>query len=543
LALAALAAILFRCSAKSPVVAGTSSGVEARIAQGVVTHENGRGAADTRVWLIPSAYDPVKNGPVPDSLGTLTDSDGRYSLHTGDTGTFNIVALCNCDHTRLILSKLQFIGDSLFVPAGVLHAPGSMVVTLDSTSTGAGYLYVPGTGISISLKPQESTVILDSVPSGVIPEVNYCAAVQSPGQVIRYNVTVPPATTVRVFNPAWMFSKQLALNTSATGANVSGNVLQFPVLVRLSPANFSFSQAKRNGEDVRFTRPDNTPLAYEIEQWDSAGGAAAIWVKADTVFGNNATQFIVMYWGNPAATALSSGPRVFDTANGFVGVWHLGEPEDSMAMDATWNHFDGTPENMTAAPATAGAIGSGRHFNGQSSYLDMMNTASGKLNFPENGTYAISAWVLADSLNGQYHLIASKGDLQYNLELKNTNEWEFTEYEDTTGWDESTSMGIAQVWTHIVGVRHGGMQYLYVNGSCVDNAIYTNVPSQGASTKYRDTTNNFMIGKKVSPGSNSYFFSGSIDEVRVLRGDPGPDWVKLCYMNQRADDQLVVWGN
>jgi len=164
----------------------------------------------------------------------------------------------------------------------------------------------------------------------------------------------------------------------------------------------------------------------------------------------------------------------------------------------------------------------------------MPNTASGKMDFPQSGTYSVSAWVYDDSLTGQYQLIATKGDLQYNLEIKNTNEWEFTEFENQSGWDESTAPGIAGAWTYVVGVRHGASQYLYVNGACVDNTIYLN-----SVTSTRDTANNFMIGKRDN--FNSYYFGGIIDEVRVLNVDPGPYWIKLCYMNQKAVDQLVTW--
>jgi hypothetical protein len=533
LVLAVLVLILARCSARGPV-AGTSSGVEAKVAQGVVTHANGSGAANTRVWLIPAGYNPVKEGPVPDSLSVMTDDDGRYSLHTKDTGMFNIIALCNCDLTRVLVSNIQFLEDSIYVPSCVLQEPGALIVSLpDSADAVTGYVYLSGTGIYAGVNRHDSTVILDSVPPGTLPAICYVSTGHSLGQVIRYNVEVPPADTVVIYNPVWMFSKMLVLNTSATGANVSGNVFHFPVLVRLLSSNFNFSEAKKNGDDVRFTKPDNTPLAYEIEEWDSAGGAAAIWVKVDTVLGNNSTQYIVMYWGNPEAASISNGPQVFDTANGFVGVWHLSEAGNATAEDATGNHFDGTPENMTAASSVPGAIGIGRQFNGQSSYIVMANTASGKLNFPENGTYSVSAWVYADSLNDKYHLIASKGDLQYNLEIKNTNEWEFTEFEDMAGWDESTSLGSARAWTYVVGVRDGALQYLYVNGVCVDNTIYLN-----ADTGARDTTNNFMIGKRVN--FNSYYFSGIIDEVRVSSVDPGPDWIKLCFVNQSADDQFVI---
>ena len=41
--------------------------------------------------------------------------------------------------------------------------------------------------------------------------------------------------------------------------------------------------------------------------------------------------------------------------------------------------------------------------------------------------------------------------------------------------------------------------------------------------------------------SSDGFFKGSIDEVRILNAAQSPDWVRLCYMNQRAEDRLVVF--
>jgi hypothetical protein len=48
-----------------------------------------------------------------------------------------------------------------------------------------------------------------------------------------------------------------------------------------------------------------------------------------------------------------------------------------------------------------------------------------------------------------------------------------------------------------------------------------------------------MVGKKVD--YNSWFFKGGIDEVRVMSVMPDADWIKLCYMNQKSEDLLVVF--
>src|SRR5690606_13413644 len=111
-------------------------------------------------------------------------------------------------------------------------------------------------------------------------------------------------------------------NTTASGANVAGEVRNFPVLIRLGSAESTIlSEAKAGGADIRFARGD-IALPYEIESWSTT--AAAIWVKVDTIKGNNATQKITMYWGKNDANSESNGPAVFDSANGFVAVWHMG---------------------------------------------------------------------------------------------------------------------------------------------------------------------------------------------------------------------------
>jgi len=135
-----------------------------------------------------------------------------------------------------------------------------------------------------------------------------------------------------------------------------------------------------------------------------------------------------------------------------------------------------------------------RQFDGQSSYITMPGTATGALDFPKNATYCVSAWVSADTLNGRYRIIASKGNKQYNLQIKNTDEWEFAEFRDTpqdsVGWEETTTPAAMDAWTYVVGMRVGAMQYLYVNGNCVDSSITLFALKASDSLRQRDETNN-----------------------------------------------------
>ena len=102
-------------------------------------------------------------------------------------------------------------------------------------------------------------------------------------------------------------------------------------------------------------------------------------------------------------------------------------------------------------------------------------------------------------------------------------------------------------WGGVVSRRGqvGRKQSLFVNGVYADSTI-DNLPFVASAMTYaerhgyRNTRCNFMIGKKVD--YNTWFFRGSIDEVRVSSKALSADWIKLCYMNQKSDDRLVVFG-
>ena len=330
---------------------------------------------------------------------------------------------------------------------------------------------------------------------------------------------------------------EIAAQHDSLGRGGFGTVTDFPVLVRLTLLNFDFSRAASTGADLRFAKPDGTQLPYEIERFDPAAGLAEVWVKVDTVFGNDNAHAIIMYWGNPGAADSSNGAAMLDTGAGFVGVWHLSDESAAQALDATGNGYNGVAYNMAAQSGIAGIIGTGREFRGDSSYITMPGTSGSKLNFPPNGVYSLSAWVNADTLDSLYQAIISKGDEQYNLEIL-ANDWEFAEYENKTGWNmsQSPSPVSPRQWVHVAGVRNQANQYLYVNGQCVDSAI--SLLGNGFS---QNSGYDLMIGRTngVTMPGFPYYFHGVLDEIRIQRRALSPDWIKLCYMNQKMPDALL----
>jgi hypothetical protein len=335
------------------------------------------------------------------------------------------------------------------------------------------------------------------------------------------------AFVIRNKNPALgPNTKRLYLNTTAAGANVAGNVFGFPVLVRLTNSNFNFSQAQSNGSDIRFAKANGAPCAYEIERWLPGQGVAEIWVKVDTVYGNNATQSITMYWGNSTATSLSSGTAVFDTANNFKYVWHLEETGNNNAgnyKDATASANNGSGKG-TPVQAT-GAIGYGQTFSGANyisttKYIGIAGTAQRTL----------SAWV---NINNTSSPILGWGTGACSVNKFYSMFWS-TQYKLWACgiWQADYSAGTADTsgnWVYTTATYDGTKSHLFANGVEVG-------PGNTYSYATADT-----IGQIGFAKGGDYFCKGTIDEARIENTARSADWIKLCYMNQKAVDALVVF--
>lgn len=330
----------------------------------------------------------------------------------------------------------------------------------------------------------------------------------------------------------WAQHRNRYINTTLNGANVPLNVTGFPLLVRLDSSNFGggFAQAKGNGADIRFTRAgDVVRLPHQIERWDSAGKKAAIWVLIDTVKGNSRTQFIRMHWGKADAADSSRSASVFDTARGFQGVWHLGELASDSARDATGNRFHAAPSNSPGS--VAGVAGLSRSFDGTTQHFEVPGSASGKLNFPLDGIYTISAWAYLDAGTAAVdRVIAAKHDNQYALKISTDSRWQFFEYDGN--WTIVGQAYEAGRWTHLTGVLNGRDTYLYVDGVLAESNLDC---CQGGGS--RNETANFFIGRAAESARRWWW--GMIDELNVASVARSANWALLSYQTQKAGSQVV----
>jgi hypothetical protein len=546
--------LLVRCTLGP--LAGGSDNPDFKV-YGTVVHANGDPASNTQVRLIPAAYNPVTDTVLPAALTDTTDSNGVYSFRLSKKGTYAIQAVNIAQRTRAAVTGISVQQDSNRVSGATLSAPGAIRAMLPAGIDALnGYLYIPGTAIFTFLNGNDSSTILDSLPAGTSTVLSYAMTNSGVQRVLRYGIPVTSGNTVTITNLDWQYARNLCCNTTPSGANVTGDAYGFPVLIRLTGVNFYFAQAGAGGADIRFTKSDNTPLPYEIERWDAAQARAEIWVKIDTIAGNNATQYITMYWGNSGVADSSDGGSVFDTgaAGGFQGVWHLAEA----ANTRPGGYYDATASgyNLTGTGNTyggSGVIGPARGFDSTTDYLTGWS-APAKLN--GNVSFTVSFWIKTG--------IIKPGALQVNrvdimdFGRKGTPKSAFhmflwPNYTTQFGFDDpvvvdsspDSTTRVAQnvfnfsayagTWTYVATVFDAGAGTIstYVNGALADRDSVSGVNMI--------TAGGLRVGRPYYAGEAE--FDGAVDELRIMAKALSDTYIRLNYENQKPGSGMVFFRN
>jgi len=328
----------------------------------------------------------------------------------------------------------------------------------------------------------------------------------------------------------WAFSRNITVNTSGI---TTTNLIGFPMLVRLTSSNFDFNQAQSSGQDIRFSKADGTHLPYQIERWSQGSQVAEIWVKIDTVLSNNSTQYFKMYWGNSTASDSSNGYVVFDTANGFAGVWHLGETGNTTAggyADATYNANNGTGTSTTSSQVTA-AVGNGQTFDGSTKYVTVANATT--LN---PGYMTVSVWANPTAWATDLESIVSK--------QTSGTPWPPFDFRKTIGASTIEAAATVSGTSYTVAggtVSTGSWQYLTFTFDGTNLTVYNNGVQSGTavhSGTLSAGTSVMTFGQNSTVASR--MFNGIIDEVQMSKIARSVDWIRMCYETQRPTGNTVV---
>lgn len=319
--------------------------------------------------------------------------------------------------------------------------------------------------------------------------------------------------------PGWQHSGSLYIITTPEGACLpaTASVEGFPLLVRLHKDFFDFSQAKANGEDVRFSTTDGAPLPYQIEEWDVTNGTASIWVRIPMIKGNE-RQEIKLYWGRADAASESNGAAVFNESNGYLSVWHMG--------DAVKDEVGSTESKDVNTTVTAGVIGKARHFAEGKGIFGGEQIG----NYPAGSSpHSTEAWFRAEKVNGTVIGWGNEhGQGKVVMNFRSPPHVRMDCY--FSGADVGTTNPLPmREWVHVMHTYQKGDSRIYVNG------VLAGVSTGQDAPLAIKTPARLWIGGWY----HNYNFVGEIDEVRVSKVARSADWARLEYENQKPQQTLV----
>jgi hypothetical protein len=240
-----------------------------------------------------------------------------------------------------------------------------------------------------------------------------------------------------------------------------------------------------------------------------------------------------MLWGNDTASSQSNGAVVFDTSNGFAGVWHF--KSSGSFNDATPNALNGSNSGSTD---TAGAIGRGRYLNG-GSYISVADHSA-----LEPTTLTLSCWFKRNGSQSNWSKLVDKGYTghpypSYTLEIRDATDkagFQTAKVNSTYKYVNTGDEISDNTWYYLTGT---------FNSSSGGGELYLNDVSKGtfsdnnAIEYYTSGTYNLFIGCQNGPEA---YFKGSVDEVVLSKTLRSADWVKLSYQNQKSNQTLVQMG-
>ena len=323
----------------------------------------------------------------------------------------------------------------------------------------------------------------------------------------------------------WKQRKKIQFDASPKGADIKENVTDVPVLIRLHTGNFTFSNAKDDGSDLRFVGADDkTPLKYHIEKFDSKQEVALVWVKLPSIAAGSNQDSIWIYYGNPSAADGQDAGGTYDVSQ--TAVYHFGEKEGS-PRDAT--AYGNHAASFTGKLGMPGVIANGAHFSGAGDRMTISKSPS--LNFTKG--FSFSAWVRPDQAAGNLHLFSwDDGKQSIVIGLDNAKLYCSLSNGRQTINVPGGAVLVAKQWHNVaVTVDPEKQVTLYVDGSAAGSAGFRgSVPAPSSD---------LIIGASAKGGNG---FIGDIDEVQLSNTARPAGWIRAAVQSETPESVLTSVG-
>ena len=334
-----------------------------------------------------------------------------------------------------------------------------------------------------------------------------------------------PLASQAWWNDEWTFRKEITLDLSAAGANIAGNPVDVPVLVRLHLGNFGyFADTKPDGSDLRFIAADDkTPLKYHVERYDPANNLAFVWVKVPRLAGGANTDKLFLYYGNQKAPAGADASGTYDASQ--VLVYHFegdGPPKDSTA-------FGNQASASTALPNPASLIGAGVKLDGKGT-ITVPSTASLRIVRDKGAT--LSAWVRIEAPQTDA-VVFELSDKDRALSLSISGIQVITRLRsgrDVVATAQSSDVLVAGQWHYLAMTTTSNRLVLYVDG----------VELASTPIELADIAGVLTLG---GTASSSNLLTAELDEFQVSNVARTAEWIQAAARSQGQEAPLVVYGS
>jgi hypothetical protein len=342
----------------------------------------------------------------------------------------------------------------------------------------------------------------------------------------------------------WAYAMRIVVDTSSTGADITQDVSDFPLLLRLRSTNFAFAEARHDGADLRFVDGSGHSLSHEIERWNPTLGLGDVWVLLPRIEGGRNDNAFLMYWGNAQAAAVSSGPSVFGSLACALHMAPAADGLDAHLEDASGHNNTGVVKvgGQSHWQASEGIAGSSLLLDGMGTSL---GTSAVAMSPP---TFTLSLWLATTSTApaGIAGFLGSNpgekmqfdraiwmdanGRLSFGV-LRTTS---MVKVASLTGYNDGA-------WHHVVARASGNGQYLFVDGESIADD-----PTRSGSNSFRgswsfgqDPSETPPLGPDDASVYRADTFAGRLDEIRVATSEQSDAWIKLAYATQRPQATAV----
>lgn len=317
------------------------------------------------------------------------------------------------------------------------------------------------------------------------------------------------------WDEGWTHRQPITIDSGPDGANISEDLSDKTVLVRLHDGNFQFTAAAAGGTDLRFVSEDGeTVYPHQIERFDNLINEGFVWVKVPTLAAGAVTN-MTLYYGSAAGTGASTPSDAYDSDT--VLAMQFGQTGENF-QDATANNNDSENPGVTS---DGGIIGAGLRL------LDtpLVIPSSDTLDWQEGQDLTWSAWVRPAALQDNAVLFSK-------TEGANSFRFLINQGVPIVGIGNEFSIAgepiPAATWTHLAFVSSGGQIQVYVNGEPYSTLAAT-LPGISAPS---------IIGGLAEGISldGVELYNGEIDSLIISNAARSDAWLKFSAVNQGALD-------